>query len=157
MKKQLFLIIPALILNGCASTKVAYEYADLSVTQSEMQTTKWNQLTRFPAMYPRQAVMKSLEGCATVEYVITPQNEIKDIKVVNTTHSYFADVAANVVKKWKWSDLPKNIISKPVKTQTRFDFCFDSPNQECALVEPSYSCPGEDLIFSSGRIIKTSM
>ena len=42
--------------------------------------------------------MKSIEGCATIEYVITPQNEVKDINVVASTSKYFAKAAENVIQ-----------------------------------------------------------
>ena len=156
MKNQIAIIITTLIVSGCASTKIENEYTDLSITHNEIQSTKWEQLNRFPARYPKQAVMKSIEGCATIEYVITPQNEIKDINVIASTNKYFAKAAESVVKNWKWSKLPKNIITNPVKTQTRFDFCFDKPNQPCSTITPKYSCPSKDIVYSTGMRIKVS-
>jgi len=159
MKNNIGILITTLIIGGCASTKVEKakvekEYSHLSVTHNEIQSSKWSQLNRFPARYPKQAVMKSIEGCATIEYVITPQNEVKDITVIASTNKYFSKAAEGVIKNWKWSDLPKSIRTQPVKTQTRFDFCFDKPNQPCELITPKYSCPSEDIIYSTGSVIK---
>ncbi|WP_353519097.1 energy transducer TonB, partial [Thalassotalea sp. SU-HH00458] len=156
MKKNIGILIIALSLNGCASTKVetVKEYPNLSLTHNEIQSSKWNQLNRFPARYPIKAVKKSIEGCATIEYVITPQNEVKDIIVIATTSEHFSKAAKDVIKNWKWAELPKSIISKPVKTQTRFDFCFDKPDQPCSSVTPKYSCPSEDIIYSTGMRIR---
>ncbi|NQZ23253.1 MAG: energy transducer TonB [Colwellia sp.] len=156
MKSNIAIIITTLILIGCASTKVQNEYSDLSVTDNEIHSSKWSQLNRFPARYPSQAAMKSIEGCATIEYVITPQNEIKDINVIAATNQHFAKAAENVIKKWKWSELPKSIVTQPVKTQTRFDFCFDKTNQPCSSIEPKYSCPSKDIIYSTGMRMKVS-
>ena len=156
MKSNISILITTLIMSGCASTKVENEYSDLSITHNEIQSSKWSQLDRFPARYPKKAVMKSIEGCATIEYVITPQNEVKDINVVASTSKYFAKAAENVIKNWKWSELPKSILTQPVKTQTRFDFCFDKPNQPCSSIPPKYSCPSEDIIYSTGMLIKVS-
>lgn len=156
MKNSIVILVTTLIVGGCASTIMEKEYADLSVTQNEIQSSKWNQLNRFPARYPKQAVIKSIEGCATVEYVITPQNEVKDITVIASTSKLFSKAAVDVIKKWKWSELPKSILPQPVKTQTRFDFCFDKPNQPCSSITPNYSCPSEDTIYSTGMRIKVS-
>ena len=156
MKSNISILITTLIMSGCASTKVENEYSDLSITHNEIQSSKWSQLDRFPARYPKKAVMKSIEGCATIEYVITPQNEVKDINVVASTSKYFAKTAENVIKNWKWSELPKSILTQPVKTQTRFDFCFDKPNQPCSSITPKYSCPSVDIIYSTGMLIKVS-
>ncbi|MDO6712784.1 energy transducer TonB [Aliiglaciecola sp. 2_MG-2023] len=156
MKNSIVILITTLIVGGCASTKVEKEYSDLSVTQNEIQSSKWSQLNRFPPRYPKQAAIKSIEGCATVEYVITPQNEVKDITVIASTSKQFSKAAVNVIKNWKWSELPKNILTQPVKTQTRFDFCFDKPNQPCSTITPNYSCPSDDIIYSTGMRVKVS-
>lgn len=154
MKNNISILITTLIVSGCTSMKMDNEYSDLSVTHNEIQSSKWSQLNRFPAMYPKQAVMKSLEGCATLEYVITPQNEVKEITVIASTNKHFSQAAINVIRNWKWSDLPQNILTESVKTQTRFDFCFDKPNQPCSSVTPKYSCPSDDIIYSTGMRVK---
>jgi len=156
MRSHIVILITALIVTGCASTSVKDEYAELSVTDNELKSVKWSQLTRFPARYPIKAAMKSIEGCATIEYVITPKNEIKDINVITSTNYLFAKAAKHVIKNWTWTELPENILTQPVKTQTRFDFCFDKPNQPCSLVTPKYSCPSEDVIYSTGMRVKVS-
>lgn len=66
MKKNIGILITTLIIGGCASTEVDKEYSHLSITHNEIQSSKWSQLNRFPARYPKQAVMKSIEGCATI-------------------------------------------------------------------------------------------
>lgn len=156
MKNYVGCLIITLITTGCASTKVEneHEYADLPVTQNELQSSKWSELVRFPARYPINAAINSLEGCATVEYVVTPQNEIKDIKMIATTDKQFGITAAKAVQSWKWSDLPKDIITQPVKTQTRFDFCLDKPEQPCATSTPNYSCPSDDILYSTGTRVR---
>ena len=155
MKSNIGILIITLIVSGCASTTMENEYSDLSVTDDEIKSSKWSQLNRFPARYPIKAAQKSIEGCATIEYVVTPQNEIKDIRIIASTKKYFADAAEDVINNWNWSELPKNIINQPVKTQTRFDFCLDKKsNQPCELITPKYSCPSEDIIYSAGSVIK---
>jgi periplasmic protein TonB len=155
MNNNMAIVITMLIVSGCVSTPLKNEYADLSVTEHAMTSAKWSQLNRFPARYPVKAAQNSIDGCATIEYVVTPQNEIKDLKVIASTHKYFADAAANVVKNWNWSELPKNILTQPVKTQTRFDFCLDKKaDQPCELMTPNYYCPSNDIIHSTGSVIK---
>lgn len=154
MQNSIRILACVLLLAGCATTTPEPEFSHLPVAQNEMLASHWQGLNRFPARYPVQAVVKSLEGCATIEYVISPQNEIKDVVVVAATHHFFAEAAQDVVKKWRWSELPKNIISQAVKTQTRFDFCFDTAEQSCATITPQYSCPASDIIYSTGSVIK---
>jgi hypothetical protein len=156
MKNNVSILITTLIVGGCASTKMNNEYAALSVTDNELNTSKWSQLNRTPARYPIHAVIKSIEGCATIEYVITSQNEIKDVNVIASTNKYFAKAAVNVIENWNWLELPQRTISQAVKTQTRFDFCFDKPNQPCSSITPKYSCPSKDIIYSTGMRMKAS-
>lgn len=156
MKNQLAFLIYVAILSGCTSTTVEDQYTGLPLTQNAMQSAKWKQLNRFPARYPMKAAMGSIEGCATIEYVITPQNEIRDINVITATNKLFASAASEVINKWKWSELPQNVTKVPVKTQTRFDFCFDQPDQSCVTVKPEYSCPSEDIVYSTGMRIKVN-
>jgi len=154
IKQFIFTLVGVLAISGCASTKNTVEYPNLAVTDNELAQPKWADLKRFPARYPEQAVVNSLEGCATVEYVITPDNEIKDVAVVESTNRHFSVAAKDVITNWKWKDLPNNIISEPVKTQTRFDFCFDKAGQACSTMEPEYSCPGQDIIYSRGMKVR---
>ena len=153
-RSTIVFLFSILVISGCATTSTNIEYPNLPVVDNELSKSKWAQLERFPARYPQQAVINSLEGCATVEYVITPDNNIKDIVVVKSTNKHFSTAAKDVVTNWRWNKLPKNITSEPVKTQTRFDFCFDKANQYCSTIEPEYSCPGEDTIYSRGMMLK---
>jgi len=120
-----------------------------------MNSEKWQQLQRYYANYPVKGISDLVDGCATIEYVITPQNEIKDLRVVTATRKNFADAAKFAVTRWEWASLPKNIISQPVKTQTRFEFCLGKPNQPCTGPIPIHACPGEDALYSTGYVIKT--
>jgi TonB family protein len=156
LKKSIIIFITIFMVGGCVSTKMEKEYLDLSVTQNEVQSSKWSQLNRFPPRYPKQAAIKSIEGCATIEYVITPQNEVKNITVIASTNKLFSKAAVDVIKHWKWSELPKGTLTQPVKTQTRFDFCFDKPNQLCSSITLHYSCPSEDIIYSTGMRVRVS-
>lgn len=131
-----------------------YEYASLAVTSNELQSDKWAALKRTPAKYPAKAAMSLTEGCATIEYVVTPENDIKDIKVVFATDQRFAVEASKVIKKWNWDDLPKSIIAQPVKTQTRFDFCINKSTDQCKAASTQYACPSNDIIYSEGFIVK---
>ncbi|WP_348708632.1 energy transducer TonB [uncultured Pseudoalteromonas sp.] len=156
--KNYLILAGCLLVFGCTSTTnkpMELEYADLAVSYDELKATKWQQLERFPARYPKKAVLQAAEGCATIEYVITPKNEIKDIQVIASTNPVFASAAKDVITNWHWNELAKNITDKAVKTQTRFDFCFDTPEQSCKALKPNYSCPSNDIIYSTGtRVVK---
>lgn len=157
MKRYLSMVSAIFVLSACANNQAVQDnkqYSNLPLTENAMNAPKWSALERFPARYPIAAAKKRVEGCATIEYVITPLNEIKSMKVISATQSYFAESAVNVLSNWKWAQLPKNLTSEPIKTQTRFDFCLNKPNVACETVKPEYSCPSTDIIYSSGSVIK---
>ena len=143
-----------LFVTACTTVPDNYQFTDLQVSHNAINSNKFDQLIRFPARYPVKAARNSIEGCATIEYVVTPNYEIKDIKVVSSTKSYFAESAKKVIRKWNWSDLPTNELEEPIKTQTKFEFCLDKPNSPCSTRAVSKVCPGEDIIYTTGSLIK---
>ena len=74
-------------------TLAAVDYADLTLTEGALQQSNWQALKRFAPRYPEKDAIKGKEGCAVVEYVITPQYELKDIKVITATGDRFAKQA----------------------------------------------------------------
>jgi PBP1b-binding outer membrane lipoprotein LpoB len=46
MKSNIGILISTLIFSGCASTTMEDEYSDLSVTDNEIESSKWSQLNR---------------------------------------------------------------------------------------------------------------
>lgn len=153
MKHYLFIIAACTFLTSCKSTKTNIEhYADLKVTQEALLSNNWQQLKRFPPKYPIEDAKAGREGCAEVEYVVTPDYQIKDIKVLNSTSRFFAKQAKLNVKKWSWSNLPNGIIKAPIKTVTRFEFCLEQGDGHCTN-KPTFDnnqCSAHDVIYSVG-------
>lgn len=142
-------------LAGCNTTPTG-QYQNISLTEAELLSEKWLSLQRFPPLYPIEEAVDGTEGCATVEYVITPDYDIKDIKVVSSTSKHFSKQAIANVKKWKWADLPEGIVTAPVKTMTQFQFCMETGDGHCAAakLKANSQCKGKDAIYSIGYRIK---
>ncbi|MDO6642185.1 energy transducer TonB [Shewanella sp. 5_MG-2023] len=155
MNRYILGIVVTLVLVGCKTTPTE-QYQGLQLTEAELLSQKWEKLERFPPLYPIEDARAGKEGCASVEYVITPDNEIKDIKVVSSTSKHFAKQATLNVKKWKWSALPKSIIQEPIKTNTQFQFCLETGDGHCSEISSikNNQCIGEDVIYSTGYRIK---
>jgi len=155
MIRKIILAIGFLILVGCVSTpENKPDYSSLALSDGELLKDKWKDLNRYAARYPLAAAKSSKTGCATVEYVITPEYEIRDVVVTNASDKVFSKNSKNVISNWKWSKLPKGILSSAVKTQTRFDFCVESENISCTEAIESFSCAGADSISSIGALVK---
>ncbi len=155
MNRYILGVVGALGLVGCNTTPIE-QYEGLQLTEAELLSEKWKNLERFPPLYPIEDARAGKEGCASVEYVITPDNEITDIKVVSSTSKHFAKQAQLNVKKWKWSELPKGIVKEPVKTNTQFQFCLETGDGHCSEKNSfeNSQCTGEDAIYSIGYRIK---
>ncbi len=100
--------------------------------------------------------MQGNNGCAAVEYVITPDYQIKDIRLVHATSKHFAREAMLSVRKWQWADLPQGIITEPVKTKNRFEYCVETSEGYCAesRLRQERQCSGEDVLFAVGYRVR---
>lgn len=153
MKYRFLYLLSTFFIGACA-TAPKLEYASVPLTPNALKQSQWQALDRFPARYPVQAVKRSLQGCVTLEYVITPSYAVKDIKVIASSSMAFERSAQNVIKAWDWSQLPEGIITQPLKTQTRFEYCLNEPDAPCDTDTIKSVCPGDDIIMSAGSIIK---
>ena len=157
MFRRFFFVIGLLVLTGCKTTP-SESYEGLLLKDGELLTSKWRSLTRFPPLYPITDAKAGTEGCTTVEYVITPDYEVKDVKVITSDSWNFSKQAKINIRKWRWSELPSGIIEQPVRTRTQFQFCLENGDGHCSekKLSESTQCPGTDVIYAIGRIIKRS-
>nr|WP_136252407.1 energy transducer TonB [Ningiella ruwaisensis] len=149
---SLFILVVC-ALSGCAATNSQKKYGDLPLSEGAFNKSSFSELNRFPPRYPERAAKNSEEGCATVEYVVTPDYEIEDIKVVSATKHYFATSAKQVVQNWKWAEISSKELDKPIKVMTRFEFCLNESDFICSDQKLSSACPGQDVIYSVGSAI----
>jgi|SRR5690554_1269080 len=152
MTRYILGMITLLVLTGCQATSTE-QFPNLAITEGELLSNKWAGLQRFPPMYPMEEAQAGIEGCATVEYVISPDHDITDIKVVAATNASFAHQAKVNISRWKWSELPQDILQNPVKTRTQFQYCLETGDRHCS--SPSLlansECSGSDVIYSVGH------
>ncbi|GGF81470.1 energy transducer TonB [Alteromonas lipolytica] len=153
-------VLPGLLLacstNQSTDKTVKSNYSDLPISADELTRPQWQTLSRFPPRYPKKEAMARNSGCATVEYVITANNMVTGVHVIESSSTYFAKEAQQVVNKWDWAALPTTILEKPVKTQTRFEFCLENGSGNCAMdkLQAKQQCPGSDVIASVGSVVR---
>ncbi len=155
MTKYILGLVLGFTLVGCKSTPTQ-QYQDLKIIEADLLSQRWENLERSLPLYPVHYARAGKEGCATIEYVITPSYEIKDINVISSTKQGFAKQAIHNIKQWGWSKLDKGILREPIKTSTRFEFCLESADKHCAKKSflQNSECSGEDLIYLIGSEIK---
>jgi len=155
MIRKISAVIGIIVLAGCTlMSENKIDYSNLKVSDGEMLKDKWKDLSRFPARYPLASAKSSRAGCVTVEYVITPDYNVENIVVTDFSNKDFSNNSKDVISKWKWSEMPKGLLTTAIKTQTRFDFCVESEGLSCADVIDSFSCVGTDTISSIGTKIR---
>ena len=152
MKQYLTALVGSIILIGCGSTPPPAKFSDLPLSEATLLSSEWQELQRFEAAYPVDEARAGNEGCATVEYVITPDYQITDINTIDSTSKHFAKQAQRVITRWNWSDVTPGKLTEPVKTRTRFEFCLEETAGHCAesRLEQERQCRGEDALFSVG-------
>lgn len=162
MKYAILTVFTAGFMMACGATGPATpapgEYAQLPLSADVLAMPEWQAFERFPARYPKKEAMAANMGCATIEYVIMPDNTVTSLRVVDATSRHFASEAEQVIGKWKWSELPAGMLAKPVKTQTRFEFCLEDGTGRCGLekLANQTACSGSDMIASVGARVQRS-
>lgn len=155
--KNISLILFIIALAGCSSTSSEYNstYDNLPVVENLLASPQWSRLKRIDPMYPVNQAKKGQSGCATVEYVITPDYQIANIKVVDTDGKTFGKEAEKVIERWNWEDLNKGILTQAIKTQTRFEFCLPD-DKDCSIssLVASTECRGDDVVTVVGSIVR---
>lgn len=161
MKYPLYWLVAPLVLTACGATEQTTlpdngEYTQLPLTADVLAMPAWQTLNRFPPRYPKKEAMAANTGCATIEYVIQPDNTVTSLRVVDSSSRYFAQEAEQVIAKWEWSALPSGMVDKPVKTQTRFEFCLEDGSGLCQLekLADRTECSGSDMIASVGMRVR---
>ena len=130
------------------------KYDSLQAYNDLMTTKQISGMHIFAARYPISAAKKSLEGCSTIQYVITEDLSIANIKVISTSNKDFAAAAVTNVKRAKFEDFKLANQALPIKLQTRFDFCLQEDGVTCQEKAETKVCKGTDTIYSIGSKIR---
>ncbi len=155
--KYLYLSAALMALVGCQSNRQSVQENEIAQAAPSNSATLVEQIKRFPPRYPITQAKAGKQGCATVEYVITPKNEVSDVKVLDASHADFAKEAQAVVSKWRWQQLPDDAITVPTKIQTRFEFCLAARTGQCDMEKlvAKTQCRGtEDVMASIGMKVR---
>jgi len=135
---------------GSAAVSQNSANVDEPLEKIELTADKyWSSVDRNTANYPLVAKNQRLAGCATVEYTLTPANEITNINVVSASNNYFAQAARSAINRWDLNAVKGQMSETNITTQTRFEFCpSDSDSAEaCQKRTASQSyCKGEDVV-----------
>ncbi|MCH8536225.1 MAG: energy transducer TonB [Alkalimonas sp.] len=158
MKQYLTAFVGSIILLGCSNTTPPppEQFPDLPLTEAELLTPQWQELERITALYPVEDARAGNNGCATIEYVITPDYQLADIKIIDATSRHFALEAARAITRWSWSELAPGKLTEPVKTRTRFEFCLEHNEGDCeeSRLQQERQCRGSDVILAVGHIVR---
>jgi len=144
------------LLAGCSATDSSNEVSS-HATGTSAKESSLADLKRFPPRYPKQQAINAREGCATIEYVVGTDREVTAVEVVSATNKDFAREASKVVRRWKWQSVSETAFQAPLKFQTRFEFCLENGNGNCAdsVLATKDQCTGNDVIAVVGRRFKS--
>jgi TonB family protein len=80
-------------------------------------------LYRVDPKYPMDLARRGMEGYATLEFNITDDGFVQDIKTLNYTHKRFAKASEKALEQWRYA--PKIVDGKPVvseRVKVQMDF-----------------------------------
>lgn len=80
-----------------------------------------------PPVYPSALSARSVEGNVVVEFIIDPQGNVRDPRVIRSTHRAFEEPALTAVRQWQFTPGRKN--GRPVATlaSQSIEFSLNSP------------------------------
>ena len=155
---SVFMLI--LLLSACSSTNDTASavsesiYPELQVFDNLMEKNQISGLFIYQAKYPIKAAKKSVEGCVSIEYVITEAGMVDDIRMVASSNPLFDKEAISVVKRAQINDLRLAQHSLPIKLRTRFDFCLNESDVSCEEKAAAKICPAGDTLYSRGFLMR---
>jgi len=154
--KNLFILLNGMLLFACSSTDGNLNYQDVELISYEEQRKIYQHTDRFPPRYPVAHAMSGTNGCATVEYVITPSLKASDIVLIDASRVGFGKEAKKVIEKWHWSPASTTASVVPVKARTRFEFCVKDEEGDCSRqsLQSKTECSEGDLITVVGSKIR---
>ncbi|GLP95193.1 energy transducer TonB [Paraferrimonas sedimenticola] len=149
----------ALALTSCAnradlSATDIEQYSALTVTQGLLLLPQFSALERPQAKFPIDEARAGVMGCAETELVLLPGNRLASVKAIKASTKSFAEQAVLAVKDWNWSSLPKDALTKPVKTKIAFGFCMAyGKTGTCKVSQAQFGCEAADFQYSIGRAV----
>ncbi len=104
-------------------------------------------ISRYVPVYPPMALEQRMEGAATVEFTLTTQGAVTNIKANHVTGSrLFAEAALRAIRKWKFT--PVTVAGVPVTQRMSEEFVFrlnhasDKSNGPCTIPLGYHVCTG---------------
>lgn len=161
MKQLSLLLCAAITLSACQTTVKSSpdgRFANLPVTNQLHATGPFRDLARLEPMYPVEEARGGGEGCATIEYVVTPDYQLYDVVSRDASSRFFAREARAAVSRWQWQQLPAGLLTEPVKLQTRFEFCLETVEGRCdpEQLNARTQCSGDDVLPVVGYRVRVN-
>ena len=72
--------------------------------------------------YPRVAASRNIEGWVEVEFTVTPEGEVRDAKVVESSSALFEDSALGAISRWRFEPVVEDGRPVPVRAALKFTF-----------------------------------
>lgn len=93
-------------------------------------------ISRDDPEYPALALERGLEGYAKIEFTLTPEANITDVRTVKVSGTQlFGEAAMRAIRKWRFT--PVMVSGKPIAQQMTVDFVF---RLHTAATQPDGTC-----------------
>lgn len=78
--------------------------------------------------YPEEAKKKGIEGKVIAEFVVTKEGTVKDVKIIQSSSSFFNQIVIDGIMRSKWN--PATEDGKPIQSTFQFPFVFANSDDE---------------------------
>lgn len=96
--------------------------ARLGRTDIQLPISKLKVKSQVSPEFPKRAVVKGITGWASVEFMISPEGEVVDPKLLESSDDIFDRAALTAIQKWRFEPYMKDGRAVPVKSGVRFAF-----------------------------------
>jgi len=132
--KKIFIYV--ILLAGCTNQSVKNSSESVSVPEPEivvgqLDNRYWTPKRNAGAVYPRAALMKGIQGCVNVTYIVTKNGSIANpIIIKSIPEGVFDEAALKATRKFKYTPGVDNPEHVPVRTHNVFAFTVKGASKE---------------------------
>lgn len=96
--------------------------ARLGRIELQLAVSQLNTISRISPVYPKRAASKGITGWASVEFTVSPQGDVVEANLIESSNDLFDRAALEAIKKWRFEPYLQEGRAVPVKSGVRFSF-----------------------------------
>jgi TonB family protein len=96
--------------------------ARLGRIELQLAVSKLTNISQISPEYPKRAASKGITGWASVEFIVSPEGDVVEANLIESSNDLFDRAALEAIKKWRFEPYLQEGRAVPVKSGVRFSF-----------------------------------